>query len=93
MKNCTKDWHNLQYIRDYETCQDCGEELEYTPPDQKKKHLLSAVDSIEHIEEVARQYFEFKYPLMDLTNDEEKCEIDWWDMLEFVQHVLSCHCR
>lgn len=58
-------------------------------PEFEAKHLLPAVDSIEHIEEVARQYFESKYPLMDLTNDEEKCEIDWWDMLEFVQHVLS----
>lgn len=57
------------------------------------KHLLSAVASIEQIEEVARQYFEVKYPLMDLTNDDDKCEIDWWDMLQFVQHVLSCHCR
>jgi len=55
--------------------------------------LLSAVASIEQIEEVARQYFEVKYPLMDLTNDDDKCEIDWWDMLQFVQHVLSCHCR
>ena len=49
--------------------------------------------AIGQIEEVARQYFEVKYPLMDLTNDEDKCEIDWWDMLQFVQHVLSCHCR
>jgi len=55
--------------------------------------VLSAVASIEQIEEVARQYFEVKYPLMDLSNDEDKCEIDWWDMLQFVQHVLSCHCR
>ena len=61
------------------------------PPDAK--HLLSAVASIEQIEEVARKYFEVKYPLMDLTIDEDKCEIDWWDMLQFVQHVLSCHCR
>jgi hypothetical protein len=61
------------------------------PPDAK--HLLSAVASIEQIEEVARQYFEVKYPLMDLTTNEDKCEIDWWDMLQFVQHVLSCHCR
>ena len=59
------------------------------------KHLLSAVASIEQIEEVARQYFEVKYPLMNLTNDDDndKCEIDWWDMLQFAQHVLSCHCR
>ena len=61
------------------------------PPDAK--HLLSAVASIEQIEEVAIKYFEVKYPLMDLSNDEDKCEIDWWDMLQFVQHVLSCHCR
>ena len=58
-----------------------------------RQHLLSAVASIEQIEEVARQYFEAKYPLMDLSNDEDKCEIDWWDMLQFVQHVLSCHCH
>jgi len=61
------------------------------PPDAK--NLLSNVASIEQIEEVARQYFEVKYPLMDLTTDEDKYEIDWWDMLKFVQHVLSCHCR
>lgn len=62
-----------------------------SPPDTK--HLLSVVASIEQIEEVARQYFEVKYPLMDLSNDEDKREIDWWDMLQFVRHVLYCHCR
>ena len=31
-----------------------------SPPDAK--HVLSAVASIEQIEEVARQYFEVKYP-------------------------------
>src|SRR5690606_23363865 len=54
------------------------------------KHLLSAVASIEQIEEVAIQYFKVKYPLMDFTVEADKCEIDWWDMLQFVQHVLSC---
>jgi hypothetical protein len=58
-----------------------------TPPDAKR--MLAAVASIDEIEEVAKQYFENKYPLMDLSNDEDKCEIDWWDMLQFVQHVLS----
>jgi hypothetical protein len=57
------------------------------------KHLLPAVASIDEIEEVAKQYFENKYPLMDSNNDEDKCEIDWWDMLQFVQHVLYSHCR
>ena len=68
--------------------------VEVTPSSGgENKPLLSAVASIEQIEEVAREYFEVKYPLMDLTTDEDKCEIDWWDMLQFVQHVLSCHCR
>jgi hypothetical protein len=57
---------------------------------QDAKAVLSAAASIEQIEEVARQYFEAKYPLMDLTTNEDKSEIDWWDMLQFVQHVLSC---
>lgn len=73
--------------------QECVKYLSMQGKAISTKHLLSAVTSIEQIEEVARQYFEAKYPLMDLSNDEDKYEIDWWDMLQFVQHVLSCHCR
>jgi len=57
------------------------------------KPVLTSVASIEEIEEVAKRYFEVKYPLMDLNNDADKFEIDWYDMLQFVQHVLSCHCH
>jgi hypothetical protein len=55
--------------------------------------ILVPVSSIEEIEEIAIQYFENKYPLMDLSHDEDKSEINWWDMLQFVQHVLSSHCH
>lgn len=59
------------------------------------KPMLAAVASIEEIEQVAIQFFENKYPLMDLQNasDNDKDEIGWHDMLQFVQYVLSCHCR
>jgi len=43
---------------------------------------------IEKIESAAKIYFEAKYPLLDLSNDQDKAEIDWWDMLLFVQHLI-----
>ena len=56
--------------------------------------LLSAVASLDEIEGIAVEYFENKYPLMDFENNpSDKEEIDWVDMLSFVRHVLSCHCR
>ena len=60
-----------------------------TPADAKP--VLAAVAYIEEIEQVAIQFFENKYPLMDLQNasDNDKDEIGWNDMLQFVQHILS----
>jgi hypothetical protein len=82
--NQPKDFH-LEYFEDIVKAT--------TQTLRNNDNSAKAVASIEQIEEVARQYFEVKYPLMDLTTDEDKCEIDWWDMLQFVQHVLSCHYR
>lgn len=51
--------------------------------------------SIDDLEIIAIQYFEHKYPLMDLgRNDtDDRDEIGWGDMLEFAKYLLDYECK
>lgn len=40
------------------------------------------------IEQEAIKFFAEKYPELDLSEDEDKELITWWDMIEFTHHVL-----
>ena len=53
------------------------------------KEKLNSIDS-NQIEEEAIVFFETKYPLMDLSVDDDgKDEIDWYDMIEFTKYLLA----